>query len=265
MNIRTKELRRFIINLVFAMYNCVLGLSSHSWWFITVGAYYVVLSVMRVAVIAFSAKDRKNEKFIMRFSGYMLFALSIVLCGMVYMTVEKSVALRYHEIAMITIALYAFTKLTLAILGVTKGRRQKNRPYVRTLYSIAFTDAIVSIYSLQRSMLVSFGEMAQKDIMLFNTLSGIGMCVIVILIGVNLIIGKENNMEKSKLVKASEKLAEGVKTGYKKIEETTVSGYKKIEKGAVSAYTKIEDKFVDRYLTREGETVEEAKKRLKKQ
>ena len=36
----------------------------------------------------------------------------------------------------------------------------------------------------------------------------------------------------------------------------------KIVKGVVDGYTKIEDKFVEQYLTREGETVEEAKKRL---
>lgn len=49
----------------------------------------------------------------------------------------------------------------------------------------------------------------------------------------------------------------------KKIEEAVVKGYKKIENSVVSGYTKIEDKFVDKYLTHDGETVEEAKKRLK--
>ena len=38
----------------------------------------------------------------------------------------------------------------------------------------------------------------------------------------------------------------------------------KIEKGVVDGYSKIEDKFVETYLTREGETVEDAKARLKK-
>ena len=47
-------------------------------------------------------------------------------------------------------------------------------------------------------------------------------------------------MAKSKLVKANEKIAENVVGGYKKIE----------------------DKFVDEFLTRDGETVEEAKQRL---
>ena len=69
-------------------------------------------------------------------------------------------------------------------------------------------------------------------------------------------------MAKSKLVKANEKIAEGVVGGYKKIEESVVGGYKKIEDGAVGGFNKITDKFVDNFLTKEGETVEEAKARL---
>ena len=69
-------------------------------------------------------------------------------------------------------------------------------------------------------------------------------------------------MAKSKLVEANEKIAEGVVGGYKKIEEGVVSGYKKIEEGAVGGFNKIADKFVDNFLTRDGESVEEAKERL---
>lgn len=194
MNTRTKELLKFIINLVFAIYNCVLGIASYSWWFIAVGAYYIILSIMRMAVITFSAKDRKNEYFIMKFSGVMIFLLSVVLCGIVYMTVNQFGAVKHHEIAMITIALYAFTKLTLAIIGVVNSRKNY-RPHTRTLRSIAFADAVVSIYSLQRSMLVSFEGMAEADIIIFNTLSGIGMCAIVICIGLNLIIGGKSKWQ----------------------------------------------------------------------
>lgn len=70
-------------------------------------------------------------------------------------------------------------------------------------------------------------------------------------------------MVKSKLVKANEKIAEEVVGGYKKIEEGVVGGYKKMEEGAVGGFNKIADKFVDNYLTKEGESVEEARVRLK--
>ena len=58
-------------------------------------------------------------------------------------------------------------------------------------------------------------------------------------------------MAKSKLVKANQKIAESV-----------VSGYHKIEEGGVSGFTRITDKFVDEFLTKEGESVEDAKRRL---
>lgn len=58
-------------------------------------------------------------------------------------------------------------------------------------------------------------------------------------------------MAKSKIVKANEKIAKGV-----------VGGYKKMEEGAVGGFNKIADKFVDNFLTREGESVEEARERL---
>ena len=61
-------------------------------------------------------------------------------------------------------------------------------------------------------------------------------------------------MAKSKLVKANEKIAEKVVGTFEKIEDTVVGGY-----------TKIEDAFVDRYLTKDGESVEEAQQRLKKE
>lgn len=50
-----------------------------------------------------------------------------------------------------------------------------------------------------------------------------------------------------------------------KIEKSVGECYKKIENSVVDGYTKIEDKFVDAFLTKEGETVSEAKERLKKE
>jgi hypothetical protein len=61
-------------------------------------------------------------------------------------------------------------------------------------------------------------------------------------------------MAKSKLLQVNKKIADSV-----------VGGYKQIENGVVGAYKQVEDKFVDQYLTHEGESVEEAKRRLKQE
>ena len=70
-------------------------------------------------------------------------------------------------------------------------------------------------------------------------------------------------MAKAKLVKANEKIAERVVSGYKKIEDGVVGGYKKIEDGVVGRFTRMTDKF--EFLTKDGESVEEAKKRLEEE
>ena len=51
---------------------------------------------------------------------------------------------------------------------------------------------------------------------------------------------------------------------YKAVEEGVVGAYKAVEKGAVDAYHKVEDTMVDKLFRKEGETVEEAKDRLRK-
>ena len=66
----------------------------------------------------------------------------------------------------------------------------------------------------------------------------------------------------SKLVEANEKIAEAVAGGYKKIETGVVEGYKKIETGAVEGFNKVSDKCVEKLFAKEGESVEDAKKRL---
>ena len=69
-------------------------------------------------------------------------------------------------------------------------------------------------------------------------------------------------MAKSKLVKANQKIAEGVVSGYNKIESGVVGGYMKMQDGVVNAFTKMTDAFVDEFLTRDGESVEDDKKRM---
>ena len=255
-----------VFNMSYALLSAALGFWMRSWWFVTVGAYYAVLASARFCVLQVQRRaegDAAKEAFAQRITGFLLMALSVCLCGMVTLAAMKDRGRRFHMIAMIAIAAYTFTRITLAIVRLVQARRSA-LPAEKTLRNISLADAFVSVYSLQRSMLVSFPGMAEGDIRLFNILTGTGVWLIVLLLGVNLIGGKRVNMAKSKIVQANEKIAETVVGGYKKIEKGVVEGFQKIEQGVVEGYTKMEDKFVENYLTREGETVEEAKARLKK-
>ncbi len=255
------------VNFAYGLGNSIIGFLTHSWWFITVGAYYVVLTVTRYSVLQIRRKasgDCNTELFARRITGILLVALSLCIVGVNILSVVRDRGTAFHEIVMITIAAYTFTKITFAIIGMVKAKHSAS-PVLKTLRNISLADACVSVYTMQRSMLVSFPGMKAADILLLNIFTGTAAWIVVLLLGINLIGGKYTDMAKSKIVKANEKIAEAVTVGYKKIEKGVVDGYKKIGQGVVSGYAKLEDKFVDAYLTKDGETVEEAKARLKKE
>ena len=60
-----------------------------------------------------------------------------------------------------------------------------------TLRNISFADAFVSIFALQRSMIVSFEGMTETEIVIMNTTLGYAVCVIVFLLGLNLVKNKK--------------------------------------------------------------------------
>ena len=255
------------VNFIYAIGNCAVGFLSHSWWFITVGAYYAVLAMARFSVLQVKRKAGGNydtEIFARRITGILLAILSVCIVGVNVLSALEERGTAFHEIVMITIATYTFIKVTVVIIGMVKAKHTLS-PVKKTLRNIMLADACVSIYTMQQSMLQSFPGLTSTEIQIFNILTGTAVWLIVLFLGINLIGGKRIYMAKSKIVKVTEQIADAVTGGYKKIEKGVVGGYKKIEQGVTAGYTKIEDKFVDAYLTKDGETVEEAKARLKKE
>ena len=189
MSVRQLAVGSLLFNLAYGIYHGALGLWSRSWWLITLGVYYILLSVTRFGVLLVGRKVRQKPSdgvFACRFTGALFLALSVVLAGMVILSTVKDRGVVFHEIVMITMALYTFTKITLAIISLVKARR--NQPVTTvTLRHISFADALVSVLSLQRSMLVSFPGMTEPDVRLFNALTGAAVCVAVFLLGLHLI------------------------------------------------------------------------------
>ncbi len=173
-------------NLIFSAYHIVMGVITFSWWLFTLGIYYFILGAVRFVVICV----KKREHILTRITGWMLIALSLPLVGTVILSLVRDRGQKFHMIVMIAIATYAFTKITLATIKLIKSRHSKS-PKTVTLRNISFADAFVSIFSLQRSMLVSFEGMTQDGILIMNALTGAGVCIIVFLLGLNLVKKKK--------------------------------------------------------------------------
>lgn len=175
-------LASLVFNIAFATHHLVMGLATSSWWLLTLGSYYIVLSIVRFVVL----RSKSGERFIAKFTGWMLILLTIPLVGTVILSVVRNRGHELHMIVMIAMAAYAFTKITLATIKFIKVRRSTSATLI-TLQNIYFADAFVSIFALQRSMLVSFEGMTETEIVIMNATLGSAVCVIVFLLGLNLV------------------------------------------------------------------------------
>lgn len=175
-----------LFNAAFCAYHIIFGAIAHSWWLLTIGVYYGILSTVRFVVLQL----KENSSLITRFAGAMLMLLSLPLIGTVILAVVRDRGIVMHEILMIALAVYYFTKITLAIINLVKARKSTSAKIV-TLRNISLSDAFVSIFALQRSMLVSFGDMSDTDICIFNAVIGSAVCIMVFLLGLNLVKNKK--------------------------------------------------------------------------
>ena len=190
--VQNTTLISLIFNILYCVYHIVFGAVTASWWFLTIGIYYAVLSIIRFVVL----RHKGNNRLLVRFTGAMLIVLSVSLVGTVILAFVKDRGTVFPLIAMLAIATYTFTKITLATIKWIKARRSTSAKRL-TLRNISFANAFVSIYSLQRSMLVSFEGMTKTEIRIMNLVTGSAVCIIVFLLGLNLVQQREFAKRKS--------------------------------------------------------------------
>ncbi|MGN1042723.1 MAG: hypothetical protein ACI4SK_04500 [Christensenellales bacterium] len=176
------SLASLIFNIAFAIYHLALGLFTRSWWLLTLGLYYLILSVVRFVIL----RSKSKERDITKFTGWMLIILCIPLVGTVILSVVRNRGQELYKIVMIAMAAYAFIKITIATIKLIKARHSTSATLI-ALRNISFADASVSLFALQRSMLVSFDEMPESKIAIMNATLGFAVCVIVFLLGLNLV------------------------------------------------------------------------------
>lgn len=177
-----------LVNILYAFYHVALGVVNQSLWFITMFAYYVILIAMRLSAVLCERKHKSSapedtEYFVVKLCGGLLVLLSFILAGIVYISLSQNVAVKHHEIVMISIATYTFCKITAAVIKAIR-QRTNTAPLLTVIRTIGYAEVAASILTLQRSMLVSFGTMDNADIDLMNGLTGLAVCLFILLLGI---------------------------------------------------------------------------------
>ena len=185
----------FLINMAYTVYNGVIGIMNRSEWFITMAVYYSLLGIMRYRAVSTGRKISRMEDpqqierrqlSVIRTDGILLMVLNLALSGVVLLTIAQETAKTYSEIMMISIAAYTFYKITMAVINMIKVRKMQS-PILIVIRNIGAADALVSMLTLQATMLASFKETSSLDANRMNGITGLAVCILISALGVSMI------------------------------------------------------------------------------
>lgn len=113
--------------------------------------------------------------------------LNVALSGVILLTIAQDTAKRYPEVVVISIATYTFYKITMAVVNMVKVRKMRS-PVLITIRNIGVADALVSMLTLQATMLASFQGSGSLDVNRMNAVTGMVVCVLILALGVSMIL-----------------------------------------------------------------------------
>ena len=192
----------FVINIAYAIFQGVFAILSHSYWYLTLAVYYIIFSVMRGSLLYSRSKSRykSDEKKILddlfnyKKIGITLICLTVVLSGLIVLTALTDNTFKYAGLMIYAAAAYTFYKLSFSIYNIIKAQKTKDVS-IQSLKNIGFADSLVSLLSLQSALLYEFGT---GDLSIFNILTGSGVCILIVTLGIFMI--KNSNKKIYKII-----------------------------------------------------------------
>ena len=185
----------FMINVAYTIYNGVIGIMNQSSRFITMAVYYSLLGIMRYCAVHTERKIsrledhkliRKKELAVIKTDGILLLLLNLALSGVVLLTIAEGTAKAYSGIMAISIAAYTFYKIIMAVIHMVKVRKMES-PILITIRNIGVADALVSMLTLQMTILVSFQGTDSLDMNRMNGITGLAVCLLISALGISMI------------------------------------------------------------------------------
>ena len=120
-------------------------------------------------------------------TGSCLYLAQDIKSGVVLLTIVRDMAKRYPDVVVISIAAYTFYKIITAVIHMVRVRKLRS-PLLTALRNIGAANALVSLLTLQTTMLASFSsEGSSLDANLMNAVTGFVVCVLVAALGISMI------------------------------------------------------------------------------
>ena len=113
-----------------------------------------------------------------------------------FMVIVQGQTIEYHMIVTIGLAAFTFYAFTMAIINMVKYHDRSN-PVYAAIKRIDLVKAIVSIFTLQVTMLTTFsGQGAEINSGIMNTLTGVAVTIAINTIAALMIAGGKGDLRK---------------------------------------------------------------------
>ena len=152
----------FAWNALYGIFQLWLGFYHHTFWFYSLGAYYICLAIMRFFLVKHTAKYAPGERMRTelvkyRACGWIFLIMNLALALIIFFMVYWNRTFEHHMITAIAMAAYTFAAFTVAIVNVVKYRKY-NSPVFSASKVISLAAALVSMLTLESTMLTTFGD-----------------------------------------------------------------------------------------------------------
>ena len=168
-------------NTLYGLFQLWLGFVHHTFWFYSLGAYYICLAVMRFFLLLHTRKyapgeRMRNELLKYRACGWVFLIMNLALTLIVFFMLYWNRTFEHHMITAIAMAAYTFTSFTVAIVNVVRYRKY-NSPVFSASKAISFAAACVSMLTLTSTMLTAFNDGSMDALTQKLMLGGTGLSV----------------------------------------------------------------------------------------
>lgn len=166
------------VDASWAIGNLAYGIWAASFWFITLGACYLLLAAMR-ALLIFGIRRGEGTRAVktMRICGLLVASLAFVDCGFVALASSEQGGFVYPEAAIYAVATYGFVSLGASVGSFASNRRHANQ-LMFALSNVNLANALVSILALEMAMVTLFSSSDDPSfIATMNLLTG-GMVIV---------------------------------------------------------------------------------------
>lgn len=171
----------FLWNIAYALFQLWLGFYHHTFWFYSLGAYYICLAVMRFYLLSYTRKyapgeSMRDELTKYRACGWIFLFMNMALSLIVFFMVYWNRTFEHHMITAIAIAAYTFTAFTVAIVNAVKFKKY-NSPAFSAAKAISLAAAVVSMLTLTSTLLTTFNDGTMEPLTQKLMLGGVGLAV----------------------------------------------------------------------------------------